>query len=129
MPNDPRRELGREGERRAAAHLAQRGYRIEKSNVRIGGVEIDLIARRGRTVVFIEVKTRSGDAFGGPLEAVDARKRARMQTAARAWLAQYGHLSTRIRFDVVACRALGHGAPDQRRWQIEHWPAAFDAND
>ena len=72
-----RRRLGREGEERAAAHLERRGYRILERNVRAGGVEIDLVAARGRLVVFVEVKARSGSGFGGPLHAVDVSSRGR----------------------------------------------------
>ncbi|MBW2714474.1 MAG: YraN family protein, partial [Deltaproteobacteria bacterium] len=64
-----RNELGAEGERRAADHLAARGYRIIARNVRAGGVEMDLIARRGPLVVFVEVKTRRE---GGPGSGEDA---------------------------------------------------------
>jgi putative endonuclease len=124
---DPRRQLGVEGERRAAAYLARRGYRIEERNVRCGGVEVDLIVRRGRLVVFVEVKTRRSTRFGSGAEAIDARKRARMRRAASAWLAEHRSRAARVRFDVVTCHVEGsHGST---RWRIEHWPAAFDASD
>src|SRR5919206_4225712 len=71
-------ERGRDAERRAARHYRLRGYRILGRNVRAGGVELDLIVRRGRRVVFVEVKQKSGPAFGDPLEAVDAWKRERL---------------------------------------------------
>ena len=51
-------ELGAEGETRAARHLVRRGYRIVARNVRAGGVELDLVVRRGRIIVFVEVKAR-----------------------------------------------------------------------
>ncbi len=70
--------LGAEGEARAAAHLRRRGYRIVARNVHAGGVEIDLIARRGSLFVFVEVKTRRSRSLGPPEQAVDARKRARL---------------------------------------------------
>lgn len=125
--NDPRRALGREGETRAAAWLEARGYRIEARNVRLGGVEIDLVARIGRTLVFVEVKTRRSARFGTPFDAIDANKRARMQRAAQAWFAEGRGHAARVRFDVIACLAGRTG--DAQAWQIEHRPAAFDASD
>jgi putative endonuclease len=122
---DDRRALGREGEERAARFLARRGYRIVERNVRLGGVEVDLVVRRGRLVAFVEVKTRRSAALGPPEEAVDAAKQARLVRAASAWLRQNPGAAGRIRFDVVSCRAPGRR---QESWRIEHWPGAFDAN-
>jgi putative endonuclease len=119
---DERRALGAEGETRAARFLARRGYRIEARNVRLAGVEVDLIAKRGALVVFVEVKTRRGEAQGGPELAVDAAKQARLVRAASAWLREHPGRARRLRFDVVACRAHASG-----RWQIDHWPGAFEA--
>ncbi|MEZ4218049.1 MAG: YraN family protein [Myxococcota bacterium] len=123
---DARRALGARGEARAAAHLERRGYRILARNVRAGGVELDLVARRGALVVFVEVKTRRGSRHGAPVEAVDAHKQARLARGAAAWLhAERAGLARgcrRARFDVVACveHADGHHS-------IAHWPGAFDA--
>jgi len=121
---DDRRALGAAGETRAAELLARRGYRIVDRNVRVGGVEVDLIARRGRLVVFVEVKTRRSTAFGSPALAVDEAKQARLVRAAAAWLAEHPGRVRRLRFDVVACTApkVPSGA-----WKCVHWPAAFDA--
>ena len=69
---DSRRELGTEGELRAAHYLQRRGYRIAGRNVRTGGVELDLVATRGRRVVFVEVKTRRSSRYGPAAAAVDA---------------------------------------------------------
>lgn len=118
------RRLGREGEARAAAHLEARGYRVVERNARAGGVEIDLVARRGRLVVFVEVKARSSRDFGGPLEAVDARKQARLVAGAAAWLRERRHAFARARFDVVACERRPDGT-----WTIEHLEAAFGASE
>jgi putative endonuclease len=119
--------LGAEGEARAAAYLRRRGYRIIGQNVRPGGVEIDLIAQRGRLVIFVEVKTRRSDRFGAPEEAVDARKQARLTRGAREWLRAHPGRAGRVRFDVIACRT---GA-DVRvsDWQIHHIEGAFEAGD
>ena len=121
---DDRRALGREGEERAARFLARRGYRIVARNVRLGGVEVDLVVRRGRLVAFVEVKTRRTSAFGPPELAVDPAKQLRLVRAASAWLRENAGVANRVRFDVVSCRAPGR---DEDRWRIEHWPAAFDA--
>ncbi len=130
---DDRRILGAEGELRAAHYLEAQGYRITAHNVRAGGVEIDLIAERGGTVVFVEVKTRRSRRFGAPEEAVNARNRARLLRGAAAWLRQQprSYRSYRpyrlIRFDVISCEC--RRAPDGREtdWQIRHFEGAFDA--
>ncbi|MCH7598156.1 MAG: YraN family protein [Myxococcales bacterium] len=133
--SDPRRSLGAEGEARAASFLMRRGYRIEARNVRYDGVEIDLIARRGALVVFVEVKTRRTTRFGPPELAVDRRKQARMIRAALAWLHQHPGRARNIRFDVIACSVLGNGDGNRGRdrardpWKLEHFVAAFDAGD
>ena len=75
------------GERRALRHYRARGYRLVAANVRAGGYELDLVLRRGRRLVFVEVKEKGGPAFGGPLEMIDGEKVRRVSTAARAWLA------------------------------------------
>jgi len=116
--------LGAEGEARAATHLKRRGYRIVARNVRAGGVEIDLIASRGRLIVFVEVKTRRSRRAGLPEEAVDARKRARLVRGAAAWLHEHWRPGARARFDVIVCEV----APDST-WRLRHLPAAFDAGD
>ncbi len=116
-------ELGADGEARAAAHLRVRGYRIAARNVRAGGVEMDLIARRGRVIAFVEVKTRRSQTFGAPEEAVDARKRARLVRGAAAWLREHPANAARIRFDVIVCEK-----GPRNGWQVRHLEAAFDAS-
>lgn len=91
------------GERLAARHYRLRGYRILGANVRAGGHELDLIARRGRRLVFVEVKERAGDAFGGGVGAVNAEKRRRVRRAAAAWLQTHPEAaSLEVRFEVAA---------------------------
>ncbi|HEX7089249.1 MAG TPA: YraN family protein [Longimicrobiales bacterium] len=99
-------ELGRQGEALAAALLEAGGWRIVARNFRFRRKEIDLIARRGNVVAFIEVKTRAGHGYGHPLEAVTWAKRREIETVARAWVARYGHAMDLYRFDTVAvvCR-------------------------
>lgn len=73
------------------------------ANVWLAGAELDLVVRRGRTVVFVEVKSKAGDGFGDPLEMVTPLKVERLRRAASAWLARAP--AERIRFDVAAERA------------------------
>ncbi len=122
---DSRRARGAAGEARAARVLARRGYRIVERNVRVGGVEVDIIAARQTTIVFVEVKTRRGCRHGAPEEAVDARKQRRLVRAAAAWVRENPGRARRVRFDVVACAAP---TARERDWRIEHWPGAFDAS-
>jgi len=105
------------GERRALWHYRLRGYRIIGTNVRAGRNELDLIVRRGSTLLFVEVKLRSGSAFGGPLAAVDAEKRRRVRRAAQAWLVRHPQRpGVRIGFEVVAV----HGRDlDRRAMSVE----------
>jgi putative endonuclease len=77
------------GERLAARHYRLRGYRLLDANARCGGYELDLVLRRGRTLVFCEVKEKSGPGFGHPAEMVDAEKLRRVTVAATAWLARH----------------------------------------
>jgi putative endonuclease len=98
--------LRHSSEQRALRHYRLRFYRILGANVWIAGYELDLIARRGRTVAFVEVKSKSGDGFGDPLEMVTAEKVRRIRAAAEAWLAANPeHDGCQVRFDVVTERA------------------------
>jgi putative endonuclease len=91
------------GERIAARHYRLRGYRILGANVRSGGYELDLIARRGRRLVFVEVKERAGDRFGGGVGAVNAEKRRWVRRAAASWLQAHPETAAlEIRFEVAA---------------------------
>jgi putative endonuclease len=81
------RRLGPEAERRVRRHYRLRGYVILDANAWVAGYELDLVVRRGRTVVVCEVKARSGPGYGDPLEAVGPEKARRVRRAAEAWLA------------------------------------------
>ncbi len=97
------RQRGAEAERRARRHYRLRGYRILDMNAWAGGNELDLVVRRGRTIVFCEVKQKSGPRFGDPAEMVTAEKQRRVRRAAAAWLAAHPQLrGLALRFDVVA---------------------------
>src|SRR5690606_20556743 len=123
---DGRRAVGRGGEggAGAAAWLEARGLGVLGRNVRAGGVELALVAARGRTLAFVEVKTRRSRSAGAPEEAVDARKRARLVRGASAWLATHGGRGWQVRFDVVTCEAEPNGT-----WRVRHLENAFDAGD
>ena len=94
-----------DAERRAARWYRLRGWRILGTNVWAGGNELDLIARRGRELRFVEVKEKRGPAYGDPREAVTREKQRRVRRAAEAWLASRPELDgCRVAFDVVSVR-------------------------
>ncbi len=113
-------EKGKKGEVLAEKFLKKRGYRILEKNYRTHFGEVDIIARDGKTLVFIEVKARSGTGFGSPLAAVDARKQSHLTAAAGIYM-QLNHIEDQpVRFDVVGI--TGEGA----RAKIELVRNAFD---
>ena len=76
------------------------------ANVLAAGNELDIILRRGRRIVFCEVKAKTGPRFGDPLEMVDGEKQRRLRRAAQAWLARRPELAAlELRFEVAAVRA------------------------
>jgi putative endonuclease len=102
------KKLGADAERRARRYYRLRGYRILESNAWAGGRELDVVARRGRRLVFCEVKWRVGEGHGGPAEMVGEEKQRRLLQAAEAWLARHPELAgLEMRFDVVAVTPKG----------------------
>jgi putative endonuclease len=99
---DERQRQGLAAERQAIQYLQTRGWWIAAHRFRMGRIEIDLVARKGRLVAFIEVKARRSDAFGSPLEAVTGAKRREIVRAARAWVDRFGKPSDVYRFDCIA---------------------------
>lgn len=96
------KEIGTAYEALAAEYLKGKGYRIIKQNFFTKSGEIDMIARDGAYLVFVEVKYRSSQRGGHPLEAVDIRKQKRIRRAAQYYLLRYGcPENTPCRFDVV----------------------------
>ena len=94
---------GAAAERRAAWHYRLRGYRILATNDWIAGYELDLVVRRGRKLVFVEVKQKTGDRFGEPAEMVGEEKQRRLRRAAEAWLARHPECAgLDVSFDVIA---------------------------
>ena len=99
------RETGLLGEMRAAAYLRGQGMRILEKRFRATHGEIDLIAREGNTIVFVEVKTRPRGRLDSGLQAVNAEKRGHIRSAARDYLRGRGE--TPFRFDVIEISAAG----------------------
>ena len=117
---DGRRETGRRGEEVAAAYVAALGYRVVIRNFRCRAGEIDLVAVDRDTIVFIEVRSRTGDGRGTPLESVDGRKQAQVGRVARYFLTARGWHERPARFDVVGVRF------DTEPPVVEHVRSAFD---
>lgn len=104
-PRPPSRRLGPDAERRVRVHYRLRGYRILAANAWVGRYELDLVVRRGRRLVFCEVKARTGSAYGDPWEAVGPEKARRIEQAAETWLARRPELAELdVSFEVVAVR-------------------------
>jgi putative endonuclease len=120
-PAPPRDALGQRGENVAARHLRDMGYKIIERNFRCEVGEVDIIARDGKTLVFVEVKTRTYDD-PTPEEQVGDMKRHQLTKAARFYLSRYGTPQPPARFDVVAIVW-----PTGRDPQIRHTPEAFEA--
>ena len=97
-----RLRLGLRGEEIAREFLEKSGYRIVTRNYRCKLGEIDIIARDGETLVFIEVKTRTDSAFGSPAAAVTLKKQRQIGKAAQWYLAEQDLFGTPARFDVIA---------------------------
>ena len=119
----PEKTLGGRGEAAAARHLKRLGYRIAARGDRSKLGEIDLVAVDGRTVVFVEVKTRQSDEEGHPAEAVNPAKQRRLTQLAVTFLKRHGLLEYPARFDVVAVT----WPEGSRRPAIEHFKNAFEA--
>ena len=93
------------GERRALRHYRLRGYRLLAANARVGRYELDLVLRRGRRVLVVEVKAKSGTVFGDPLEMIDDEKVRRVHAAAIGWLAARPELvGLEVIFEAAAVR-------------------------
>ena len=119
----PPKTLGRRGEEAAARFLKRLGYKILARGRRLAPGELDLVALDGRTIVFVEVKTRTSADVGHPAEAVDAVKQRKLTRLAVTFLKRHGLLEFPARFDVVAITwPEGRGRP-----VIEHFKNAFDA--
>lgn len=115
--------LGVRGERAAARYLKRQGYIIVGRGVRDRIGEIDLVAVDGKTLVFVEVKTRASHEQGHPAEAVDKDKQRQLTRVALGYLRRHDLLEYRARFDVVAIT----WPPGQKKPDIQHIQNAFEA--
>lgn len=116
-----RRLLGRKAEALAVEHLRKQGLRIEERNFRCRLGEIDLVARDGATLVFVEVRSRTTVRFGFPQESVGHRKQQRLRRIAQVYLYLQGRGEAAVRFDVVSVSFDRQGNPER----IEHIAHAF----
>jgi putative endonuclease len=110
---------GRQGEEIAASYLRELGFELLETNWRHGRAEVDLIARDGQALVFVEVKTRSYDYFGKPETFVTKKKERLLARAAAAYMELAGH-EWEIRFDVVSVLMK-----NEQDWKVEHLKDAF----
>lgn len=122
LPPEARRARGDTAEDLACRHLEGSGCTIVERNFRTKGGEIDIVAREGDVLVFVEVRSREDAGFGTPEESVTPAKRRRIVAAARRYLSSVPPSSWReARFDVIAIEGAGNAAV------LRHYPAAFDA--
>jgi putative endonuclease len=111
--------LGKKGEAIARQYLLRKGWTILETNWRISRAEVDLIAKDGEVLVFIEVKTRSTDYFGQPAEFVESKKEMMLAGAASAYMEEIGH-DWEIRFDII-----GIVFQNEQQYELKHIPDAF----
>lgn len=123
MTLNPQR-FGKEAEAAAEQFLRQKGYTILDRNVRFGRGELDIVARLGETLVFVEVKARRTDRYGGASHAVTPQKEQQLVQLAARYLAHYQLAKQPCRFDVLLYHAETSGRP-----VIEHIERAFDVSD
>jgi putative endonuclease len=98
---DPRHRRGLAGERAAMSYLLQHGWSIEAHRFRLGHHDLDLVARKGSMVAFVEVKTRRSFRFGPPEQSVTRRKRGVLSRVARLWQVRFGLPDDSYRFDLI----------------------------
>jgi len=112
-------ETGKKGEEMAVAFLEKAGYQILETNWRHRRAEIDIIAKDGEILVFVEVKTRSDDFFGNPASFVTAKKESLMSDGANVYMEKIGH-DWEIRFDII-----GIVLWSAERVEMRHFKDAF----
>ena len=101
--------FGKRGEDEAAKYLERRGYKVLTKNYRCRLGEIDIVARDGDTIVFVEVKTRGGSDFGEGVESVDVRKQRRIIAVSEVYLSENDIHDMAVRYDVVSIGRKGDG--------------------
>lgn len=120
-----RSDVAKTGEAFAAAHLKKRGYDILFQNYRALRGEIDIVAKDGERIVFVEVKTRRSLKFGLPQESVTVRKQQQISKIALAYLQAQNLLDAPCRFDVIAIRL----SPQLKLLHLEHIENAFECQE
>ncbi len=120
---DPRRLFGQEGESVAERYLRRKGYRILERNARSSVGELDVVAEDGAVLVFVEVKARHTDAYGGAVHAVHRRKQNKLIQLAAQYLARHHIKGRQCRFDVVLIQGSEASGP-----QVEHIQNAFEVS-
>lgn len=116
--------LGKKGESLATLFLILKGYKIIKRNYRTKYSEIDIIAKKGDTLVFAEVKTRSSDTYQRAMEAVDKFKQKKIINGAMNFIAKYDE-DVCVRFDII--EVYRNKKSFFKRYRINHIPNAYDA--
>ena len=111
---------GQTGENKASEFLIQKGYQILHRNWRCGHKELDIVAKKDSTIIFVEVKTRKNTLFGSPLESVNNKKIRRIVSSADAYI-KYFKLDNPIRFDIISI------ITNEGNEKIEHIEEAFYA--
>lgn len=120
---EEKRESGLAAEGLAASFLEERGWEILARNHHCRGGEVDLVVGKGRTIAFVEVRSRSSDDYGHPVESVTWSKRRRIVRAAVHWARGAGVLESHfLRFDVIGILFGADGSP-----QFRYIEGAFDA--
>jgi putative endonuclease len=112
-------EFGLTGERVAERWLQRRGWRVIQRRYRSGHRDIDLVAQLGTEIAFVEVKARTGNAFGDPVEAVNWKKRNELVRSAWTWIDRHGRPGESYRFDVIGVLVTGD------RVRVRHVENAF----
>jgi putative endonuclease len=115
------KSLGRRAEWAALALLVVKGYRLRHRNWRGAGAELDLVVEHRGEIVFVEVKARSSELFGGAIGAVDARKRNHLTRASSAYLSHHDLWDRPSRFDIVTFEKMDRFP----YWTIQHIKNAF----
>lgn len=114
-------DFGELGERIAARWFERAGWRVLARRFRAGKRDIDLVIERDGLVAFVEVKARTGQAFGDPVEAVHRRKQRSLTRSAQTWIDRHGRSDEKYRFDVLGVLVR------DRKVFVRHVPGAFDA--
>ena len=115
------KETGDSAEHIARGYLEKSGYEILDTNWRIGHLELDIVAREGDELVIVEVKSRLGEPFEHPVDALSNKKMKKIITAAEAWI-QYHNWTKDTRFDLILVTIYG-----SNEYEIEHYDNAFNS--